>query len=408
MKINSKFLAASLFAGCLMHSPGVRAQDANPMEDDSKAQGDLIVASMTGHVFKPAKVAATDERVKQLKVPAGFQVSKFAENLSKPRMMTIMENGNVYVTSRDAGTVTLLQDKNKDGKADETNVVATRENMHGIAVRGNKMYLVTAKEVFATDIKPDGSLGDLQLLIGDLPDAGQHMNRTIAFGPDGKLYITVGSTCNACKETSEESATIVQMNEDGSGRKVYAKGLRNTIGFGWHPETKALYGFDHGIDWLGDESQEEELNQIVEGGDYGWPYVYENGKPNPADEPPQGLTYAQYAKKTKPPVLTYTAHSAPLGMVFYTGTQFPEVYKNDAFVAMHGSWNRSEPSGYKLVRVRFENGKPTAFEDFMTGFLVDDNQAQFGRIVGIAQHPDGSLLVSDDANGAVYRIAYRK
>jgi glucose/arabinose dehydrogenase len=398
------FLFFCLFAG----TPILTAQDANTMDDTSKADGDLITASMSGNVFKPAKVDATDERVSQLKVPAGFKVSKFADNLGKPRMIVAHTNGNVYVTSRDAGTVTLLRDTNKDGKADDTKVVAKREHMHGITIHNNKMYLVTVKEVFSTDIKEDGTLGELKMIMKDLPDGGQHANRTIAFGPDGMMYITVGSTCNACNETSKESATIIQAKADGTGRKIYAKGLRNTIGFDWHPQTKDLYGLDHGIDWLGDESQEEELNKIIEGGDYGWPYVYEDGKPNPGDEPPQGMTYAEYAKKTKFPELTYTAHSAPLDMIFYTGSQFPAAYKNDAFVTMHGSWNRAKPTGYNIVRLHFENGKPAKFEDFMTGFLVEDNKSQFGRVVGLAQHPDGSLLVTDDANGVVYKIAYNK
>jgi glucose/arabinose dehydrogenase len=199
---------------------------------------------------------------------------------------------------------------------------------------------------------------------------------------------------------------MIQANLDGSDRKVYAKGLRNTIGFDWHPQTKDLYGMDHGIDWLGDESQREELNKIEKEGNYGWPYVYENGKPNLADTPPQGQTFEEYAKKTKFPEATYEAHSAPMAMKFYTGAQFPAQYKNSAFIALHGSWNRAEPSGYKVVRVKFENGKPAGFEDFLSGFLTDDNKGQFGRVVGIAQHTDGSLLVTDDNNGVVYRIAY--
>jgi glucose/arabinose dehydrogenase len=201
---------------------------------------------------------------------------------------------------------------------------------------------------------------------------------------------------------------MIQAKLDGTDRKVYAKGLRNTIGFDWHPQTKELYGMDHGIDWLGDESQREELNKIEKDGNYGWPYVYENGKPNLADTPPQGQTFGEYAKKTKSPMLTYEAHSAPMGMKFYTGTQFPAEYKNSAFVALRGSWNRAEPAGYKVVRVKFENGKPVAFEDFLSGFLVENNKSQFGRVVGVAQHTDGSLLVTDDNNGVVYRVAYKQ
>ncbi|MBW7466943.1 glucose/arabinose dehydrogenase [Pontibacter aydingkolensis] len=391
-----KTILILLSAGLLLTSITVSAQEKNKP----------ISASMEGNIFKPAKVPATDERVRQLKVPTGFTITKFAENLNKPRMLAVHTDGTVYVTDREKGTVTMLRDTNKDGKADQQKVVATKDQMHGIALRDNKAYLVTVNEVYTADINKDGTLGQLKMIADKLPDGGQHANRTIEFGPDGMLYVSVGSTCNACDETSKESATMLQMKPDGSGRRIYAKGLRNTIGFDWHPQTKEFWGFDHGIDWLGDEVHGEELNKLEDGGDYGWPYVYEDGKPNLADEPPMGMSWEEYAKKTKFPALTYTAHSAPLDMIFYKGTQFPKEYQGDAIVTLHGSWNRKEPSGYKVVRVRFDNGKPTKVEDLVTGFLINGNQQQFGRVVGLAHHQDGSLLISDDANGVVYRLAY--
>ncbi|MCC9134856.1 PQQ-dependent sugar dehydrogenase [Pontibacter silvestris] len=365
-----------------------------------------ITASMEGHIYKPAKVPATDERVRQLKVPAGFTITKFAEDLGKPRMLAVSSDGTVYATDRDKGTVTMVRDTNNDGKAEQQRIVATKEGMHGIAIRNGKIFLMTVNDIYTANINNDGSLGDLKEIAKGFPEGGQHANRTIEFGPDGKLYVSVGSTCNACKETNDENATLVQMNADGSGRRIYATGLRNTIGFDWHPQTKELYAFDHGMDWLGDETQKEELNKIVEDGDYGWPYVFEDGKPNLADEPPQGMSWEEYAKKTKFPEMTYDAHSAPMDLVFYNGAQFPQQYKGSAFVTLHGSWNRSNPVGYKVIRVQFDNGKPTQFEDFVTGFLVNNNKQEFGRVVGLAVHKDGSLLISDDDNGVVYRVAY--
>lgn len=367
-----------------------------------------ITASMEGHIYKPVKVPATDERVRQLKVPAGFTITKFAENLGSPRMLAVNADGTVYATDRDNGTVTMLRDTNNDGKADQKKIVATKEDMHGIVLRDGKAYLMTVYEIYSADINKDGTLGDLKTVAKDFPAGGQHANRTIEFGPDGMLYVSIGSTCNACEETGEESATLVQMKPDGSGRRIYATGLRNMIGFDWHPQSRELWGFDHGIDWLGDETQKEELNKIEEGGNYGWPYVFEDGKPNLADEPPQGMTWEEYASKTKFPAMLHDAHSAPMDLVFYNGAQFPQEYSGDAIVTLHGSWNRSEPVGYNVVRVRFENGQPKAIEDFVTGFLVDGNKSHFGRPVGIAQHRDGSILISDDDNGVIYRVAYNR
>lgn len=371
----------------------------------ASTDGDVITASVNGHIFKPARVDATDERVRQLQVPPGFQVSKFAEGLHKPRMLAVSEDGAVYVTDRDKGVVTMLRDTNSDSQSDEMQEVASKPHMHGIAIKGKEMYLATVNEVYTATINKDGTLGPLKLIIEGLPDGGQHAQRTLRFGPDGMLYISVGSTCNSCKEPNKENATILQASPDGKSRRVFAKGLRNTLGFDWHPQTGEMYGMDHGIDWLGDEEQREELNHIVEGADYGWPYIYGEGKENPGDQP-DTLSYEEYKRKTKYPLLTHDAHSAGLDMVFYNGRQFPEEYQGDAFIAFHGSWNRATPTGYKVGRVRFENGQPKEIQDFMTGFLVNDNRVQFGRVVGLATLQDGSLLVTDDANGVIYRVAY--
>lgn len=367
-------------------------------------------SQIEGNVFEPALVEATDQRIAQLQVPAGFTIAKYADSLGKPRMLAVSASGNVYVTSREAGTVTLLRDTNNDGISDQSQIVATIKSVHGITIYAGNMYLASIKEVYRATINADGTLGQPQALITDLPDAGQHPNRTLAFGPDGQMYITVGSTCNACAEPNPEHATMLRANPDGTGRIVFASGLRNTIGFGWHPETKELYGFDHGIDWLGDEQQKEELNVIKQGAFYGWPYIYGDGNYNPHPRPMGDTTYAQILAKTTLPSLSYNAHAAPLGMVFYTSptgaaSGFPADYQNDAFVTMRGSWNRTQPSGYNVVRVHFEGGKPARIDNFVTGFLVNNNQAQFGRPVGIATMPDGSLLFSDDNNGVIYRVS---
>ncbi|OUJ71188.1 PQQ-dependent sugar dehydrogenase [Hymenobacter crusticola] len=362
---------------------------------------------MTGNIYLPSKLPVTDARVASLKVPAGFTVTKYVDGLDMPRMLAVAPNGDVYVSNRVKGTITLIRDANKDGKAELTKQVAQRAHLHGLALKDNKLYIAAIREVYVADVQKDGTLGTLKTLYKDLPDAGQHANRTLHFGPDGKLYLSVGSTCNACDEDNPENATLLQINTDGSGRRVVARGLRNTIGFDWHPTTKALYGMDHGIDWLGDEDQQEEFNQIKDGAHYGWPSIIADGKHYPANKPKSGDSYEQFDAKTQRPLLLYKAHSAPLGLIFYNGAQFPAEYKNDAFVTMHGSWNRAQPSGYKIVRVRFNaQGQPQQFEDFLTGFLVENDKSEFGRPCSIVQAPDGALLVSDDDNGVIYRVAY--
>lgn len=362
-------------------------------------------AGIAGFVFRPAIASATPSNISRLKVPSGFAINTFAEKLGKPRILVIAPTGDVYTSDRDAGLVILMKDANHDGVCDVKDTVAHIENAHGLAIKGSKMYIAAIREMFVADIEADGTLGEPRKILDNLPDAGQHPNRTIAFGPDGKLYLSIGSTCNSCDEQNHLNATIVQMDENGTNLKIFAKGLRNTIGFDWHPQTGALWGFDHGIDWLGDEDQKEELNEVKQQAVYGWPYIYGEGKYNPANRPPGDTTYAQYAKLTTLPALTYSAHAAPMQMTFYTGNKFPG-YKNDAFIALHGSWNRSTPVGYKVVRVHFENGRPSNVEDFLTGFLLDKNTSVFGRPVGVAVHPDGSLYVSDDTNGLIYRISH--
>ena len=372
------------------------------------AQDTTVTASVQGHIFKPAHVDPTDQRVQQLTVPSGFTIQKFAEGLGKPRMLVVYNDSTVYVTRRE-GDVMLLRDTNGDGKADETKSVWQKDQVHGIALKGKQLYLTTVNEVYRADIKPDGTLKEPNMIMKDLPDGGQHPNRTIEFGPDGKLYVSVGSTCNACDETRDENATLLVADADGKNRKIFARGLRNTIGFDWHPATGALYGLDHGIDWLGDDEQKEELNRLEEGADYGWPYIYGDGKYNPADAPPNGVPYDTYAEQVTNPLMQLPAHCAPLDMIFYRGDLFPEEYRNDAIVTLRGSWNRSKPSGYKVIRIHFdEAGTPTQYTDLVSGFLVDDNQAQFGRVVGLAPYPDGSVLISDDTSGVIYRLSYEE
>lgn len=373
--------------------------------------GEASDVTIQGSILEPEKLVVTDDAklTGLIKAPAGFKVDVFARDLSNPRMLAVSPKGIVYATRRTVGDVIMLKDDNNDGKADGAVTVASRPNMHGIAFDGNKVFLVTIHDVYTADVKEDGTFGPFTRIIDDLPDAGQHANRTINVGPDGMLYISVGSTCNECQEDNQENATIVRASKDGMTRTIFASGLRNTIGFDWEPTTGGLYGIDHGIDWLGDEVQVEELNRIEQGKKYGWPYVYGMSGINPHINPPEGITLDQWAKQSTEPVLGYTAHSAPMQMAFYDGNAFPADYRGDAFIAMRGSWNRRPPSGYEVVRVNFEKGKPVGFEKFLDGFLLQQENGKYGylgRLTGIAVGKDGSLFVADDSNGVVYKVTY--
>jgi Raf kinase inhibitor-like YbhB/YbcL family protein len=371
-------------------------------------QGDGTRVAMQTNVFKPAKVDATSARIAQIKVPDGFSVTVFATGLKNARVLAVAPDGTVYVSRRDQGDVVMLKDKNGDGKADGPSgtIVANRAGAHGLAIKDGKLYIATVKEIFVGQLKPDGKVGPLTLLVGDLPDLGQHANRTLAFGPDGMLYVSNGSTCNACNESNPEAATLLRVAPDGKSRTIFASGLRNTIGFDWQPTTGELWGMDNGIDFLGDEVQPEELNKLEHGKQYGWPHVYGDGGINPQSTPPGDISKAQWKAQSTPMVMGYAAHSAPMQLVFYRGGSFPREMVGDAFVTMRGSWNRAQASGYEIVRVRFVDGQPKAFEKFVTGFLTDGGTTHIARPMGLAVAKDGALLMADDANGVIYRIAY--
>ncbi len=370
-------------------------------------QNDGTHVSATVSVDKPAKVEATPERMRALKVPSGFTVTPFAQGLQNVRVIAVDPQGRIYATRRDQGDVILLKDEDRDGRADApAQSVLSRPGAHGLAIRDNKLYLATVKEIFVADIRPDGTLGPATMLLGDLPDGGQHPNRTLAFGPDGMLYISVGSSCNACNETNPEHATMLRATPDGKMRVIIATGLRNTIGYDWHPRTGELWGMDHGIDFLGDDEQAEELNLIEQGRQYGWPHVYGDGRIYPQSTPQGAITKQEWKTLSTPMTLGYTAHAAPMQMVFYRGTQFAPEYQGDAFVTMRGSWNRRPPSGYEVVRVRYRDGRPQKIEPFLTGFLTDGGKTHFARPMGLAVAADDALLVGDDANGVIYRVAY--
>jgi len=284
-------------------------------------------------------------------------------------------------------------------------VLGDLEGVHGLAVHAGQLYLAAPGTVWVAPLGPDGAPGAVRALVTGLPPGGQHARPTLGVGPDGKLYLSIGSSCNVCTGERDTRALLLRFNLDGSGREVFARGLRNTLGFDWHPDTGALWGMDHGSDHRGNDLPPEELNELKAGKDYGWPHVFGEQQPDLLFEPPKGQMHEAYAQATEPMVLGYQAHSAPIQLRFHDGRGLPAEYRGDAFVTMHGSWNRDPPTGYKVVRVRFEQGRPQGFEDFVSGFLTPAGK-QFGRPAGLLQLPDGSLLVGDDTNGVLYRVRY--
>jgi glucose/arabinose dehydrogenase len=357
--------------------------------------------------LRPERRDATDERVASLSKPAGFRVEVFARDLGHARMIAVAPDSTVYLTCPEQNHVKILRDADGDGKSDTVRIgLENLPGVHGIVLVDNWVYLAGVNTVWRSKRSADGSLGAPEVLIDTLPSGGQHGNRTLEAGPDGKLYISVGSTCNACLETDSVHATIQRSDLDGKNMVTFARGLRNTIGFGWHPVTHEMWGMDHGIDDLGNDQPPEELNRLQEGVNYGWPFVYGDRNINPQVDNPRGTTKEAFAAATQPPVLEYQAHSAPIGFAFYNATQFPEHYRNGAFVPMRGSWNRIPATGYKLVFIPFSGGEPQAFEDFVSGFLIEGGTAHFGRLAGVAVAADGSLLFTDDTNGVMYRVTY--
>jgi glucose/arabinose dehydrogenase len=366
--------------------------------------------SVTVSTFYPQHEDFTPEMVARLKVPQGFKVSAVASGLGKPRMMAVNDGGGLYVTRRDVGDVLLLEDRDGDGKMESLKTVWSKFlGVHGITVHEGYLYLCSDKALKRGKIGNDGMLSDTVTLISDLPEGSQHDNRMIAFGPDKLLYITVGSSCNDCAETNAEHATLLQVATDFKTRKIYARGLRNTIGFDWQGQTGEIWGVDNGTDWRSDEFPPEELNRILPERDYGWPRVFGKQQVDETREDPVGTTKAAYAKGTEPSVMEFPAHSAPIDFKFLTAAKaFPKDFRDDALVCWHGSWNRKNPEGYKVQRIRFENGKPIGTEDFFSGFLSADGKTRFGRPAGLALSKEGNLFISDDESGVIYSVTKEK
>ncbi len=335
-----------------------------------------------------------------LYIPHGFKINIFAEGIGGVRTLVLGPGNVVYAAQSGSGKILSLPDANADGVADSVHTVLSGLNYpFGLAFRGDTMYVGETNQV--DRFNPGATTPTV--IVPNLPTGG-HSTRTVVFGSDGKMYVAVGSSCNICVEVANDSmrAAVSQFDPDGSHGRVFARGLRNSVGLAFNPTTHELWANNNDRDNLGDNLPPEHLNILKDGKWYGWPQCYLPGKPNPEYSGADCST-------VEPPAGTFQAHSAPLGIAFYTATQFPADYRGDAFMTFHGSWNRSVPTGVKVVRVHLQAGKVVSSSDFVTGWLppgATDVSGRWGRPVSLLVAPDGSLLISDDDGGRIWRIRY--
>lgn len=369
---------------------------------------------------EPAVIGSDVIRLDEIVLPEGFEISVYADNVPNARQIARSPEGTVFTGSRGAGAVYALRDLDGDEVADAVFTIAEGLNMPtGLAFHDGALYVAVVNRLLRYD-GIDDRLADPPepvVVYDDLPSDRHHGWKFIAFGPDDKLYVPVGAPCNMCEEP-DPYASILRMNADGTGREVFARGIRNTVGFDFHPDTGELWFTDNGRDNMGadmakaglidsseataytDENPPCELNHAPRAGlHFGYPYVHGDDLMDP--EYGRGKSAADYVA----PVQELGPHTAPLGMELYEGDQFPSEYRAQALIAEHGSWNRTEKIGYRLTLVRLSDaGASESYEDFATGWLQGDEA--WGRPVDLEHLPDGSLLVSDDLAGAIYRIAY--
>ena len=339
----------------------------------------------------------------QIKLPDGFGIGIFAEGLDRPRFIRFGPEGKLYVAERGADRIVVLEDKDGDGRSDAQFVFADNvPNPHSLVFHEGAWYVgVPSGVIRLTDRDGDGQADERVALIDDFPTSG-HNTRTVEFLDDGRMVISVGSSCNACEEQdARRAAVLIYDNAAAEGEKLLATGLRNAVGLTVHPGTGELWATNNGRDLMGDDLPPDTILLVREGADYGWPSCHSGQILDP------DYGYEGACDNVEKPIADMQAHSAPLGLVFYEGDAFPEPYRDDLFIAFHGSWNRSVPTGYKEVRLPFEGSEPgSEVVDFATGWLEEDLETVTGRPVGLAVGPDGALYVSDDSGGFIYRIAY--
>jgi glucose/arabinose dehydrogenase len=353
----------------------------------------------------PSSEPAPDstQKVENIQLPAGFKMSIFAQ-VPGARSLCLSDKGTLFVGTM-RGNVYAVTDADKNGVADKVYTIASDLNSpNGVAFKDGNLYVAEINRI----LRFDGIESQLdhppayKVIYDKLPTDKHHGWKFIAFGPDGKLYVPVGAPCNVCDEANQVYASICRMNADGTGFEIFARGIRNTVGFAWNPATKDIWFTDNGRDNLGDDQPNDELNFAPrQGMHFGFPYCHQGDIPDPQFG--KGKKCADYT----PPAQKMGPHVAALGMRFYNGNMFPAEYKNQIFIAQHGSWNRTKPIGYRIMTAKLDGNKVVQYSVFASGWLGSDGKVS-GRPVDVQVAPDGALLASDDNKGVVYRITYNK
>lgn len=365
-----------------------------------RCQAGCIAAALFS-AYVAAAHATPAEVVQNVRLLRGFAIELYTDAVPGARSMALGDKGTLFVGTRSGKVFAVSGRPGSDAKP-EVRVIADNLNMpNGVAFRDGSLYVAEIHRIQRYE-GIEASLDEPpqpKVVRDDLPKDRHHGWKYIAFGPDGKLYVPIGAPCNVCDEKGY--AVITRMNSDGSDHEVFARGIRNSVGMAWHPGTRELWFTDNGRDWLGDDRPPDELNHASRSGlDFGFPYCH-----GIDIKDPEFGNVGQCGKHT-PPVQLLGAHVAALAVKFYTGNSFPEAYRSRAFIAQHGSWNRSEKSGYRIATVKIDGNKATSYEPFVTGF--NDGDKVYGRPVDLLFLADGSMLVSDDTAGAIYRITYKQ
>ena len=340
----------------------------------------------------------------KLNLPEGYSISIYSPDVKNARSMAVGTRGTLFIGTREEGKVYALRDTDGDFKADEKFVIASGMRApNGVAFKDGALYVANVNELWRYDDIEDNLANPPkpELIYKDYPKDYHHGWKYIAFGPDGKLYIPVGAPCNNCESRNEMYASITRINPDGSGREVFASGVRNTVGFTWHPESGEMWFTDNGRDMLGDDIPPCELNRASEAGQhFGYPYCHGGTIKDP--EFGSKFPCSDFVE----PEINLGAHVAPLGIKFNTGGMFSANMANQVFIAEHGSWNRSKKIGYRISLVRTKDGRASSYETFIDGWLDEGSQKAWGRPVDVLFVKDGSMLISDDMVGAIYRVTY--